>query len=69
MNFVSEKWYSVKEVSAILGCSCDTVRRLVAAKRLKAIKLTVNSPRRHRSYVTLRISGSDLDEFMRRNAA
>ena len=63
------KWYSVKEVSAILRCSADTVRRLVQAGRLKAIKLTVASNKRIRRYVTLRIHSSEVDRFIGGNAA
>jgi excisionase family DNA binding protein len=66
----NEKWLSVKEVSYILGCSEDTIRRLVKAGRLAAIKLTVNSSRRGiRRFVTLRISSEEVERFIRRNAA
>jgi excisionase family DNA binding protein len=65
------QWLSVKEVSAILGCSVDTIRRLVKSGRLKAIKLTVNATRRgwKRTFVTLRIHTSEVDRFIMGNAA
>ncbi len=64
------KWLSVKEVSAILGCGVDTIRRAVKDERLKAVKLTVNSKKRSkRRYVTLRIHSSEVDRFIRGNAA
>jgi predicted site-specific integrase-resolvase len=65
----NEKWLSVKEVSAILGCSVDTIRRLVKAGRLKAIKLTVNSNKRKRTFVSLRINSGEIERFIRGNAA
>jgi hypothetical protein len=65
----SERLLSRKEVSAKLGCSPDTVGRLVVSGRLKAIKLTENSTRRHRRYVTLRISSLEVERFIRSNAA
>ena len=34
-----ERMYSVKEVSAALGWSVDTIRRLIEAGELKAVKL------------------------------
>jgi len=34
-----EKWYSVKEVSAILGWSVDTIRRLIRRGHLRAVQL------------------------------
>jgi excisionase family DNA binding protein len=65
----NEKWYSVKEVSAILGCSVDMIRRLVERGRLKAIKLSVNSSKRIRRYITLRISSLEVERFIRENLA
>jgi excisionase family DNA binding protein len=65
------KWLSVKEVSAILGCGVDHVRRLVKAGRLAAVKISVSSSKRfgRRTYVVLRISSDELERFIRRNAA
>jgi excisionase family DNA binding protein len=65
----SEKWLSVKEVSAILGCSVDMVRRLVKRGRMKAVRLSVNVSRRVRTYVTLRISSLEVARFIRDNLA
>ena len=64
-----EKWYSVKEVAGMLGCSCDHIRRLVFRGHLKAIRLSVNYNKRKRRYVSLRISGTALAEFIRQRAA
>jgi len=65
----NEKWYSVKEVSAILGCSVDMVRRLVQRGKLKAVRLSVNTSKRIRRYVTLRISSLEVARFLRDNLA
>jgi excisionase family DNA binding protein len=69
MTNPAEKYLSVKEVSAILGCGVDHIRRLIAAGRLAAVKISVNQKRGRRSYVCYRISSDELDRFIRRNAA
>ncbi len=65
------KWYSVKEVAAILGFSEDTVIRQVNRGFLKAFVLPVKSTQRYRHYQSRRIQGRELqryiDGFMNRN--
>lgn len=66
-----EKWYSVKEVAAILGFSEDTVIRQANRKLLKAFILPGQSSKRRRIYQCRRVLGRDLiryiDTFMNRN--
>lgn len=66
-----EKWYSVKEVAAILGFSEDTVIRQINRGFLKAFALPGRSDKRHRIYRSRRVLGRDLsryiDGFMNRN--
>jgi len=66
-----EKWYSVKEVAAILGFSEDTVIRQINRGFLKAFVLPHKSPLRRRGYLSRRIQGRELqryiDNFMNRN--
>ena len=50
------KMYSVKEVAAQLGVSCDTVRRLIRCGFMKAWKLPKRTSDRHRSYEVYRVS-------------
>jgi excisionase family DNA binding protein len=69
MPLLEGKWYSVKEVSAILSCSVDHVRRLVKRGLMKALKLSVNSTKRKRTFVTLRIHSSEVERFIRGNMA
>lgn len=64
---LEERWLSVKEVSAILGFSCDTVRRLVRRGELKALRLPTHSSKRVRVYECLRIAYSEVLRFIRRN--
>jgi len=63
------KWLSVKEVSGILRCSEDHIRRLVKRGLMQALKLSVNSTKRKLTFVTLRIHSSEVDRFIRRNMA
>jgi excisionase family DNA binding protein len=63
----NEKWLSVKEVAAMRGVSCDTVRRWIQRKLLRAFKFPVRSIRRHRGYECFRISEGELDRFTRAN--
>jgi len=62
----NEKWYSVKEVAARFGVSCDTIRRLIKRGRLRALKMSLQvSPRRRRTYNVFRIALSELIRFER----
>jgi excisionase family DNA binding protein len=61
----NEKWYAVKEVAAQLGVSCDTVRRRIRRKLLRALKFSEGSDRRHRTYECFRIAASELDRYIR----
>jgi len=64
----NEKWYSVKEVAARRGVSCDTVRRWIQRKLLRAFKFPGRSNnRRRRVYDCFRIAESELDRFTRAN--
>ena len=63
----SEKWYSVKEVSARLSVSVDSVRRWIKRGVLKAFRLPVKSSRRVRTYECFRIAESELARFIRAN--
>lgn len=66
-----EKWYSVKEVAAILSVSEDAVIRQVNRGFLKAFVLPGRSDKRHRIYRTRRIQGAEIiryiKTFMNRN--
>jgi hypothetical protein len=66
-----EKWYSVKEVAAILGVAEDTVIRQINRKLLKAFILPGRSDKRVRIYQCRRVLGCDLlryiDGHMNRN--
>ena len=61
------EWLSVKEVSALLRVSCDTVRRLVVRGEIQALRLPVRASRRRRNYQSLRIHGTEVERFIRRN--
>jgi excisionase family DNA binding protein len=63
----NEKWLSVKEVAAKRGVSCDTVRRWIQRKLVRAFKLPGRSNRRRRVYECFRISEGELDRFTRAN--
>ena len=49
------KMYSVKEVAAILGVSCDTVRRLIRSGYLQSWKLPKRTSEHHRIYEVYRV--------------
>jgi excisionase family DNA binding protein len=60
-----EKWLSVKEVAARRGVSCDTVRRWIQRKLLRAFKISERSSRRNRIYECFRVAESELERFTR----
>jgi excisionase family DNA binding protein len=62
-----EKWYSVKEVAAQRGVSCDTVRRWIQRGFVRAFKFPGRSNKRRRVYDCFRISEGELDRFTRAN--
>lgn len=62
-----EKMFSVKEVSALLGWSVDTIRRLVYRGHLRAIMLPVEGRRRKRIYRSARIRERDIRRFLETN--
>jgi len=62
-----EKWYSVKEVSAKLGVSSDSVIRWINRKILRAFLMPSMSSRGKRLYRCYRVSSTDLDRFQRGN--
>jgi excisionase family DNA binding protein len=62
-----EKWYSVKEVAARYGVSCDTVRRRIRAGLLRALLWPRLSGKRKRKYETLSVPHSELIRFERAN--
>ena len=62
----NEKWYSVKEFSALFGWSGDTVRRLVNRGFIRAIVLPQQSARRRRNYRSLRIHSSEAQRLEQR---
>jgi excisionase family DNA binding protein len=61
----SEKYYSVKEVSGMLGWSVDVIRRLVDRGFMEALILPQASGRRTRIYRSMRISSSELARCIR----
>jgi len=71
MNAVSvvppqgEKWYSVKEVAARYGVSCDTIRRRIKAGIIRALRFSERSSKRVRTFEVFRISESELQRFER----
>ena len=64
-SIVLEKWYSVKEVAALLGFGEDTVIRLTNRGLLQAFSLPVISPHRKRSYESRRIQGAEIIRFIK----
>jgi excisionase family DNA binding protein len=58
------KMYSVKEVAAQLGVSCDTVRRLIRCGFMKAWKLPKRTSERHRIYDVYRISADEMQRVI-----
>lgn len=61
----SEKYYSVKEVSGILGWSVDVIRRLVDRGFMEALVLPQSPGRRRRVYRSMRIARSELERCVR----
>jgi hypothetical protein len=61
-----EKWYAVKELSALSGWSVDTIRRLIYAGQLKAVQLPVVGRRRKRIYRSCRVLGRWWRQFLER---
>lgn len=54
------KWYSVKEVAAILGFSEDTIIRQTNRGFLKAFVLPVKYSTRKRKFKSRRIQGAEI---------
>lgn len=61
----SERWYSVKEVSAMLSVHSSTVIRWIERKVLRAFKFPCPTSKRRRKYMSYRISESELERFIR----
>jgi hypothetical protein len=66
---VDEKWYCVKEVSAVLSCSEDSIHRMVDAGEMKAILLVCHSPHRRRGYRSKRIAKSEIERYIKTHSA
>jgi excisionase family DNA binding protein len=62
-----EKWYVVKELSALSGWSEDTIRRLIYRGHLKAVQLPTNGRRRIRLYRSCRVLGRWWRQFLEHN--
>jgi AraC-like DNA-binding protein len=60
-----EKWYSVKEVAAVLGFSEDTVARQINRGFLKAFVLPGKSDKRRRVYRCRRIQGAEIIRYIK----
>jgi transposase len=52
--------YSVKEVAAMFGISCDSVRRMLRRAEMKAWRLPHPSKKRKRVYAVYRIPESEV---------
>ena len=61
----SEKWYSVKEVAAVLGFSEYTVIRQINRKFLKAFVLPGKSDKRVRVYQSRRVQGAEIIRYIK----
>jgi hypothetical protein len=61
----AEKWYSVKEVAAVLGFSEDTVIRQVNRRLLKAFVLPGRSDKRVRTYQSRRVQGGEIIRYIK----
>jgi len=61
----AEKWYSVKEVAAVLGFSEDTVIRQVNRRHLKAFVLPGRSDKRVRTYQSRRVQGGEIIRYIK----
>jgi excisionase family DNA binding protein len=60
-----EKWYSVKEVGAVLNFSEDTVIRQIHRGFLKAFMLPGRSDKRRRIYESRRVQGAEIIRYVR----
>jgi hypothetical protein len=60
-----ERWYTVKEVEAILGWDVDTIRRWIHRKLMAAFVLPSLENRRKRKYQCLRIQGCEIIRFVK----
>jgi DNA-binding transcriptional MerR regulator len=60
-----EKWYSVNEVSDILGWSVDVVRRWIIRGLLKAFIQPAIGNRRKRVYRSARVQGAEIIRFVK----
>lgn len=66
-NVEPNKWYSICEVSRIVGWSVDTIRRWIKEGHLKAFIRPGRGNRRVRVYKASRILGSELIRFIQGN--
>jgi transposase len=60
-----ERWYSVKEVAAILGFSEDTVIRQINRGFLKAFLLPGRTDKKVRRYHCRRVQGSEIIRYLK----
>ncbi len=60
-----ERWYSVKEVAAILGFSEDTVIRQINRGFLKAFLLPGRTDKKVRRYYCRRVQGSEIIRYLK----
>ena len=63
-SVLPEKWYSVSEVSEVLGFQRDTVIRQIKAGFLKAFILP-RKPTRKRVFCSYRIQGAEIIRYVR----
>ena len=63
-NVDPEKWYSVTEVSKLLGWSVDAVRDWIYGGHLQAFIKPGTSSRRQRIYRGARVKGSEIIRFV-----
>jgi Helix-turn-helix domain len=61
----TEKWYSVKEVGALLNFSEDTVIRQINRGFLKAFVLPVKVTTRRRTYQSRRVQGAEIIRYVK----
>ncbi len=61
----SEKYYSVCEVSGLLGWSVDTIRRLVDRGFMEALVIPQKPGHRKRVYRSMRIAKSEVERCIR----
>jgi hypothetical protein len=62
-NVDPEKWYTVTEVSRILGWGVDAVRDWIYGGHLQAFVKPGTSDRRKRIYRGVRVKGSEIIRF------